>query len=117
MLISVIKLPAYLTGFKSRSDKSIGLSFTTQELSGETLAELQNLNQSYGWLLYKENEGDDLEVPDDNAPSDPDEKSPSKVLYNRMYVYFKEKKLTGDFSTWRRGQLETIGQKYLDKLA
>lgn len=110
----MIKLPAYFTGFTSRSDKSIGLKFTTQELPAEVLSEMQSLNQSFGWLLYKENE-DIEEVPEEDAPMD-DEKSPSEVLRNRMFVYFKEKKLKGDFNTWRRGQLEIIGRKYLDKL-
>jgi hypothetical protein len=33
-----------------------------------------------------------------------------------MFVYFKGKKLEGDFDTWRKQQLESIGQRYLDKL-
>jgi hypothetical protein len=112
----MIKLPAYLTGFRSRSDKSIGLTFETQELPGDTLAELQSLNQSYGWLLFKANETDDLEAPDEDAPTDENEVSPSKRLYNRMFVYFKEKKLPGDFTDWRRKELERLGQKYLNAI-
>ena len=98
----MIKLPAYFTGFRSRADKSIGMSFETQEMTGEALAALQGLNQTYGWLLYKENdEVEEMKAPEDNAPTDEGEKTPSEILYNRMYVYFKEKKLSGDFNTWR----------------
>lgn len=113
----MIKLPSYLTGFRSRADKSIGLTFETQELSADALLELQSLNQSYGWLIYKENSIDDSDIPEDNAPKDEGEKSPTQILYGRMFMYWKEKKITGDFNTWRRAQLEVIGQRYLEKLA
>ncbi len=111
----MIKLASYFTGFRSRADKSIGLTFETQELSGEALASLQGLNQTYGWLLYKENDAD-IEVPENDALVDETEKSPSEILRGRMFVYWKEKKIAEDFTTWKRKEYERWGKKYLDAL-
>jgi hypothetical protein len=33
-----------------------------------------------------------------------------------MFVFWKKKIGEGDFDTWRKQQLEMIGQRYLDKL-
>jgi hypothetical protein len=37
-------------------------------------------------------------------------------LRKRMFVYWKAKVNEGDFDTWRKQPLESIGQRYLDKL-
>lgn len=108
----MIKLPAYFTGFASKTDDSAGLRFATQELSPEDFAELKRHLNSFGWLMFSENENE--EVPEENAPEEG--LSPSEILFKRMFVYFKEKVNDGDFPAWRRKQLEKIGQSYLDKL-
>jgi hypothetical protein len=103
-----LKIPAYLTGFSSKSDGSAGIRFATQEIDGETFKLLKDLNQSFGWLLFGPQE---QEIPSEKVGM-----SPSERLRRRMFVYFKAKKLEGDFDTWRKQQLEAVGQRYLDKL-
>ena len=106
-----MKLPAYFTGFGSKSDGSASLRFNTQELSADDFAELKREHNAFGWLVFGPQE---QELPDE--PIAEEGVSPSERLRRRMYVYFKEKKLEGDFDGWRKQQLETIGQRYLDKL-
>jgi len=112
----MIRLPAYFTGYRRRKDRSASLSFVTQEISSEELKQIDELvmTESFGWLLFKENEMPD--IPEEDAENDDDSKSPSKRLYNRMFVYWKEKGIEEPFSPWRENQLEKFGQRYLDKL-
>ena len=107
------KLPAYFTGFSSRSDGSASLRFTTQELQAEDFAELKRAHNAFGWLVFAPNVSDD-DIPNENATEEGI--SPSERLRRRMYVYFKNVVKTGDYDLWRKQQLETIGQKYLEKV-
>lgn len=110
----MIKLPAYFSGFSSRADGSAGLRFTTQEIDAETFSELKKHHNAFGWVVFKENDFSEGDIPEDNAEEEGI--SPSERLRRRMFVFFKEKKIEGDFELWRRQQLETLGERYLEKL-
>jgi hypothetical protein len=72
------------------------------------------MHNGFGWLLFKEGE---LAVSDIPAESpEEDGISASERLRRRMYVFWKTKIGEGDFETWRRQQLDAMGQKYLDKM-
>ena len=107
-----MKLPAYFTGFRSKSDGSAGLTFATQELTGDDFALFRQEQNSFGWLVFAPNA--DVEVPSEKIEEDGI--SASERLRRRMYVYWKSKINEGDFDIWRKQQLESIGAKYLDKL-
>ena len=107
-----IKLPAYFTGFSSRSDGCAGLRFETQEVTGEEFANFMANHNAFGWLVFSEKENEDIPTEDIEEEG----VTASERLRRRMYVYFKEKNLEGDFETWRKQQLEKIGQSYLTKL-
>jgi hypothetical protein len=106
-----MKLPAYFTGFGSKSDGSASLRFNTQELSAADFAELKNEHNAFGWLIFGPQE---QELPSEKIEEEG--MSPSERLRRRMFVYWKAQKFEGDFDVWRKQQLETIGQRYLDKL-
>lgn len=54
-----------------------------------------------------------IEVPDDIG----DRKSPSQRLRDRMAVYYNKKfPNSKSFNTWYADQLDSIGEKYLDKI-
>lgn len=113
----MLKLPSYFTGFRSKTDGSAGLTFATQELTGEDFSELKKHQGAFGWMVFKPQDSGELTEAD--MPSEKIEEegiSPSKRLYNRMFVYYKEKKIDMDFDLWRKNQLEILGQRYLDKL-
>lgn len=102
----MIKFPAYLTSFRSKSDGSAGITFSTQELSPEQFMDLKRHLNNFGWLLFKEGE---TEIPDGEVPKeklDDDSKSPSERLYNVLYVYWKQNVNEGSFDLWRKRWME-----------
>ena len=106
-----MKLPAYFTGFGSKSDGSASLRFNTQELAAADFAELKNEHNAFGWLVFGAQE---QELPKERIEEDGP--TASERLRKRMFVYWKAKVNEGDFDTWRKQQLEMIGQKFLDRL-
>lgn len=109
----MIKLPSYFIGFSSKSDGSASLRFATQELSAEDFAELKKHHNDFGWLIFAP------QVSESDIPSEEVEEegiSSSERLRRRLFVFWKERVKEGDFETWRKQQMEKIGQSYLDKL-
>ncbi len=108
----MIKLAGYFTGFSSKADGSASLRFNTQEIKSEDFANFKENHNAFGWIIFSPNQN---EVIPDEAVED-EGVSPSERLRRRMFVYWKGKIKEGDFETWRRQQLESIGSKYLEKL-
>lgn len=110
-------IPAVLDGVTPRRDGSLTLRFVTQEVSKADKIIAMDYYQSFGYLLFKENEINMDEIPEGNAILDGG-KSPSKRLKDRMFVCFKsEKNDVTNFNTWYEQQLEKIGQQYLNRVA
>lgn len=110
----MIRLPAYFTRFGSKTDGSASLGFATQELSPEDFALLkQHLNQ-FGWVVFKENDVSESDIPDENAEEEGI--SASERLRRRCFVYWKDKVNDNDFNSWYRKYLESIGEKLLERL-
>lgn len=101
----MIKLPAYLTGFSSRSDGSAGIRFTTQELSEGDFAGLKKSLNAFGWLIFSENNVQDEEIPDEEAEED---KKPSRRLRASLYVLWEQNGKKGEFESYYREQMEKI---------
>lgn len=107
-----IQLAAVLDSANRKKDGSISLKFVTnKELTTEEYMVVDTFRQATGWLLFKEDEFTDDDIPEDNAPSDL--KSPSLRLRNVLYVYHMNK--TGDPSTFRTFYEQTI-EKYITKV-
>lgn len=109
----MIKLPAYFSGFRSKSDGSAGLSFNTQELTAEDFAELKNNHNAFGWLVFAP-QGTELEMPKEKIEDD--SKSSSERLYNVLYVYWKQFVNEGDFDAWRKQKMEVVINQFKNKL-
>lgn len=109
----MIKLPAYFTGFSSKADGSASLRFATQEINGADFANFKQCHNAFGWLVFAESVSDS-DIPEEN----PEEEgiTSSERLRRRMFVYWKNKVNKGDFETWRKQQMETLGERYLEKL-
>lgn len=121
----ILQLPATLTKSESRRNRAWRLVFETQEeIPGDVISPFNSNLDKYGWLAFlvgeKQIEIDDIKDLPELPKIDPEEKSPNQILYNRMFVYWKDRRDKGmikdDFQDWRRKQLEFIGQQYLDKL-
>lgn len=109
----MIKLPAIFSGFSSRADKSAGVRFATQELDGDDFKELQNLNGTFGWLLFKENSLP--EIPKEDAEDR--RKSQSSRMRNVLFAIFKQKfPEKKDFQTYYRMRMEGLIEKLKEEL-
>lgn len=113
----MIKLPSYLTGFSSKTDGSASIRFATQELSDEEFGLLKrNLNE-YGWLVFSPT-ASEVDVPDEIPDKEDFEKTPSKRLYDVLFVYFVEVK-KGDkakFNEYYRKEIDKIIEHIKSKL-
>ncbi len=111
----MLKLPAYLTGFSSKSDGSASVRFSTQELSSEDFALLKKYLNEFGYLLFKESYIKDEEIPDEE-PLEDDQKSPSKRLKAVLFLVWKKNGEKDEFNTYYRKQMEKFINVVKDKL-
>lgn len=112
----ILQFSAQIEEVKRNKDRTLRLKLDTQELSPDDSAHIFELQDLQIWVAMAEVplKKDEVTVPE--AVDEFDKKTPSERLRNRQFVYWKEKKIGGDFETWRREQLEKIGLSYLEKL-
>lgn len=103
----MIKLPAYLVGFNRKGDRSCSVRFETQEIPTEQLIELDTHYEKFGFLLFKENDFNESDIPTEQA--DDPEKSPSKRLKNVLFVWSQQKGIAKEnFDSFYRTEIEKI---------
>lgn len=110
----MIKLPAYLSGFSSKTDGSASIRMSTQELSAEDFSLLKQHLNKFGWWVFKETEIQDEDIPSQDLEEDGI--SASERLRRVMFVYWKQKVNDGDFDSWRRKTMEKFIDKFKSKL-
>ena len=101
---------------RRKADGSVKLEATTNyEVSTDDYMLMDTYRQKQGWLLFKENEFDDSDVPDDSAPSDT--KSPSHRLRSVLYAYHMEHNNDpAKFRSFYEATMEKYIQQIKDKL-
>lgn len=113
-----MKLPASFDSFRSRSDGSYGLSFSTQEASPAELADLGSHRGLFGWLVFSEAEIQEEDIP--NEQVERDDLSPTQRLYNVLFVLHKQLtdqgKTDEPFRIWREKYMERLINKLKEKL-
>lgn len=108
----IIQVPVTLDSATRRKDRSVRLSFTTtQEIPTDQFTVMDSYHQSLGWLLFKEDQFNEADVPKDDVGGDL--KTPSQRLRNVLYVYHMQ--ADGDASKFRAFYEATI-QKYIDRV-
>lgn len=112
----IIQFSAQIDSAKANNDRTLSLKIDTQELSAEETAHLFNLFQKQIWIALAETTitEQDLNIPE--TVDEMEKKSPSQRLRDRMFVYWKENKVSDNFDTWYKTALEKIGEKYLEKV-
>jgi len=113
----IIQFSAQIESAKANNDRTLSLKVDTQELSAEETAKVFSFFQKQIWIAFAETaiSKEQLNIPE--VMDEMDKKSPSQRLRDRMFVVFKEKKVTGTFDDWYKTQLEKIGDNYLAKIA
>ena len=107
---------ATLTGISSKVDGGLSLRFVTKELTPEDKLIALQFQNTYGWVLFRENEFKDEDIPTDDAEDD-ESKTPSQRLRSVFYVYWKQhKKDKIDFNSYYRREMEAIIETVKKKL-
>lgn len=110
----MIKLPAYLTGFSSKSDGSASIRFATNELGAGDFAILKENLNDFGWLVFNNNPIQPTDVPTELAEDK--DKTPSKRLRATLYILWKQRGEQGDFEAFYRAQVEKVIEHIKSKL-
>ena len=113
-----ILIPVVMKPIRERVDGSASFSLDTGILTDEQYAIFRKLKGQACYCLIKDSE---ITAPEEDLIDGCDEfegKSPTKRLFDRMFVYWNEvlKDAHPDFHKWRKNYLDTLGQKFLDKL-
>ena len=93
----MLKLPAYLTRYSSRSDGSHSVGIVTQELSEEDVLELKRHHNKFGWFVFKENELQAEDIPKEEASGG---KTPSQELRQALKALWHKRKENGNKGEW-----------------
>lgn len=109
-----IQTQAQITGVRALSDRSISLNIHTQEMSDIEKTVLFGFQGKTGWLLFKEDEVQDHDIP--KQDTDISTKSPSQRLRGVLFVLFSQSGSTGDFRDFYEKELEKIINHYKNKL-
>lgn len=109
----MIKLPAYLTGFSSKADGSAGIRFSTQELTADDFGLLKGDLNKFGWLIFKEGEIQDEDIPEDDAE---EAKTPSQRVRAILFVEWKQKGKQADFNSYYRLRMDAICERLKSQL-
>lgn len=110
-----IIVPAQLTRISRRADRSVSLGFVTGlEISPQNLMIMDTFYQSEGWLLFKENEVKQEEVPKEDA--DLTQKTQSERLRGVLYRTWERTKTNMTWEEFYKQKMEEIILHFKEKL-
>lgn len=115
-----VKLPAIFSGIRSRKDKTLSLTFDTQELTGTDAATLMDMQQSFCALLIAPTAADleGVDIPD-YQPMEGQTKTPAQRQRGVMFRYWDQQggdKVLGSFDMWYARVMEATINNWKAKL-
>ena len=108
------QVPGSLVRANPMKDGGMSLGFYTQDLSSKEKVQLMDFLHSFGWLLFKENEFSDSDIPKDDASDDT--KKPSQRLRSVIFIYWKQQGSKGDFDQFYNQKMEFIISQFKERL-
>lgn len=106
----IFTVPAILNRISYSGDKGLNLGFITQEISDEEKIKVGRFHKSFGYLLFKESEVLDADIPEGN-PSLDEDKSPSQRLRAVLYVLYEQGGKKGSWEDFYRRNMEHAIQR------
>lgn len=113
--MSKFSVPATIKRIGTLADGGVSLSVHTQELSKKEKVEIMEFDNSFGWLLFAENQLSEEDIPKEQLSAD-EEKSPSKRLRASLFVLWKQQGKEGDFEAFYRRNMEKAIESVKAKL-
>lgn len=112
---NIFTAPAILTRIAYLKDGGVSLGFSTNELSDEEKVIVSKFYQKFGYIVFKENKIEPIDIPKEDA--DFEGASPSKRFRGVLFVYWKQKpRPKPEFDTFYRQEMEKLIDHYKDKL-
>ncbi len=117
----MLMIPAICESFRSLKDKTLKVTFETNEPTGEQLVQLSGMNGKFGFLVFKEDALKEQELKALEAlRSNPDEskgKSKGQRLRAVLYINWEQDKLGYEvFDDYYNFQMERLIMHFKDKL-
>jgi hypothetical protein len=115
----MIILPAQIEGLTSRKDKTIKVTFGTQELAPSDLAQVFQLNQRFCYIAIKEElfQQEELETIESVKTDLESNKTPSQRLRGILYInYQQDNEGYKDFMTYYLGKMDKLCEHFKSKL-
>ena len=115
----MIILPAQIEGLASRKDKTIKVTFGTQELSPADAAQVFQLNQKFCYIAIKEEsfQQDELDNLDSIKTDLEANKTPSQRLRGILYINFQQdSEGYKDFMTYYITKMDKLCEHFKSKL-
>lgn len=110
-----IQLPVTMQAAVRKADDSVKLNFTTNlEVSTDDFVLIDSYRRQSGYLLFRENEFTDADIPAEDAPNDT--KTPSQRLRSTLYVYHQQQGITEPFNIWYATQVEKFISSIKERL-
>ena len=114
--MSNFKVGAIMDGVKTLKDRTIKITFQTQEMSPEDAADCMRLNQSFGWLIFAPENAGQVTIPDEPPPEFKNTKTPSARMRAVLFVYWQQLGGEGGFETFYREKMEMMINWVKEKL-
>lgn len=102
--MNYFQFEASLDGVSYLADGGVSLRFSTKELNAEDRVKVSYFHRHYGWVMFKENQFAEEEIPTGDA--DEGDKSPSQRLRAVLYVMWIQHGKKGDFESFYRRSIE-----------
>lgn len=112
--MKAIETNAIITGIRSKVDGSLGISFTTPELTPEEKAEFMRLQGMNLVALF--NPLDEKDAPKYVVDKEIETKTPSNRLRNTLYVLWEQEGGKGDFDEFYKRYMEKFIEAVKEKL-
>jgi hypothetical protein len=111
-------IPASLDGYSPRKDGSFSLRFATQEMNPSEVANVANLYNQFGFLLFQEKISlEDQELMDSLDVELSDGKTPSQRLRGVLFVsYEQDNRGYAHFKDFYKAKMESIIEKIKNTL-
>jgi hypothetical protein len=116
----IIQVGAVLDGATRKKDGSVALRFVTNlELTTDEFMVIDTYRQSIGYLLFKENQFNEEDVPDEDVETDI-AKSQSTQLRDALWVLYRARGgNSGDKDAWNtfyRRQMQSVKARVLEEV-
>lgn len=113
-----VLIPAVFVKPVFRVDGSVKLEFDTGEFSGADAADLMDLRQTEGWLLFTKNSSEAMEasIPDEKADAMMGTKTQAQRIRGVIYKIWELNGSKGDFESYYRTATERIIEQLKEKL-